>query len=47
MRVVANDGVIFKDRATEAAIIDQTADALDRRGTARAELERPAAEQSV
>jgi hypothetical protein len=47
MRVVANDGVIFKDRATEAAIIDQTADALDRRGTARADLERPAAEQSV
>jgi hypothetical protein len=47
MRVVANNGIIFKDRATEAAIIDQTADALDRRGTARAELERPAAEQSV
>jgi len=47
MRVVANDGMIFKDRATEAAIIDQTADALDRRGTARADLERPAAEQPV
>lgn len=34
MRVVANDGVIFKDRATEAAIIDEAADALDRRATA-------------
>lgn len=34
MRVVASNGVIFKDRATEAAIIDQTADALDHR-TAR------------
>jgi hypothetical protein len=34
MRVVANDGVIFKDRATEAAIIDEAADAIDRRATA-------------
>ncbi len=33
MRVVANSGPIFKDRATEAAIIDEAADALDRRGT--------------
>ena len=47
MRVVANNGIIFKDRATEAAIIDQTADALDRRGTARADLARPTADQSV
>jgi len=35
MRVVANNGVIFKDRATEAAIIDETADALDHRASAR------------
>ena len=33
--VVANNGVIFKDRATEAAIIDETADALDHRASAR------------
>jgi hypothetical protein len=33
MRVVANNGPIFKDRATEAAIIDEAADALDRRTT--------------
>jgi len=33
MRVVANNGPIFKDRATEAAIIDEAADALDRRST--------------
>ncbi|MDE2228525.1 MAG: DUF3568 family protein [Alphaproteobacteria bacterium] len=30
VRVVADNGFIFKDRATEAAIIEQTADALDR-----------------
>ncbi len=35
MRVVANSGPFFKDRATEAAIIDEAADALDRRRTAR------------
>jgi hypothetical protein len=35
MRVVAEDGVIFKDRATEAAIIDEASDALDRRASAR------------
>lgn len=35
MRVVANNGVIFKDRATEAAIIDEAADALDHRARAR------------
>jgi hypothetical protein len=35
IRVVANNGIIFKDRATEAAIIDQTADALDHRAVAR------------
>lgn len=35
MRVVANNGVIFKDRATEAAIIDETADSLDHRTSAR------------
>jgi Protein of unknown function (DUF3568) len=35
MRVVANNGIIFKDRATEAAIIDEAADALDHRGGAR------------
>jgi len=35
MRVVAGSSAIFKDRATEAAIIDQTADVLDRRATAR------------
>ena len=35
MRVVASSNVIFKDRATEAAIIDQTADVLDRRASAR------------
>jgi len=35
MRVVANNGVVFKDRATEAAIIDETADALDHRASAR------------
>ena len=35
MRVVANEEVIFKDRATEAAIIDEAADALDRRAVAR------------
>ncbi len=35
MRVVANEEVIFKDRATEAAIIDEAADALDRRTLAR------------
>jgi Protein of unknown function (DUF3568) len=31
MRVVVADNVIFKDRATEAAVIDQTAEALGRR----------------
>src|SRR5271165_1530085 len=31
MRVVASNGVIFKDRATEAAIIDEAADAIDHR----------------
>ena len=31
MRVVANNGPFFKDRATEAAIIDEAADTLDRR----------------
>lgn len=31
MRVVANNGPFFKDRATEAAIIDEAADSLDRR----------------
>lgn len=35
MRVVAEDGVIFKDRATEAAIIDEASDALDHRMSAR------------
>ena len=35
MRVVAEDGVIFKDRATEAAIIDEAADSLDRHATVR------------
>ena len=35
MRVVANNGIIFKDRATEAAIIDQAADAVDHRAIAR------------
>lgn len=35
MRVVASSNAIFKDRATEAAIIDQAAEALDRRTTAR------------
>lgn len=35
MRVVANNGIIFKDRATEAAIIDEAADMLDRHSTAR------------
>ena len=35
MRVVANNGVIFKDRATEAAIIDETANTLDSRAGAR------------
>jgi hypothetical protein len=35
MRVVASNSAIFKDRATEAAIIDQTADVLDRRASAR------------
>jgi len=35
MRVEANNGVVFKDRATEAAIIDETADALDHRASAR------------
>jgi len=35
MRVVASNGVIFKDRATEAAIIDEAADALDHRASAR------------
>jgi len=35
MRVVASNGVIFKDRATEAAIIDETADSLDHRTSAR------------
>ncbi len=35
MRVVASDNVIFKDRATEVAIIDETADALTRRTSAR------------
>jgi hypothetical protein len=29
MRVVANDGIFFKDRATETEIINQTADAVD------------------
>jgi hypothetical protein len=35
MRVVANNNVIFKDRATEAAIIDEAADMLDHRSSAR------------
>ena len=35
MRVVANNGIIFKDRATEAAIIDEAADMLDRHATAK------------
>jgi hypothetical protein len=35
MRVVANNGIIFKDRATEAAIIDEAADALDRHTVAK------------
>lgn len=35
MRVVANTGPFFKDRATEAAIIDEAADTLDRQGNAR------------
>jgi hypothetical protein len=35
MRVVAEHDVIFKDRATEAAIIDETAGALDRHMSAR------------
>jgi hypothetical protein len=35
MRVVASNGIIFKDRATEAAIIDEAADALDHRASAR------------
>jgi hypothetical protein len=35
MRVVANNGIIFKDRATEATIIEQAADALDRHAVAR------------
>jgi hypothetical protein len=35
MRVVANNGILFKDRATEAAIIDEAADALDHRALAR------------
>ncbi|HYM31385.1 MAG TPA: DUF3568 family protein [Candidatus Cybelea sp.] len=30
MRVVANDGIFFKDRSTETEIITQTSDALDR-----------------
>ncbi len=47
MRVVANNGIIFKDRATEAAIIDETAGALDRRATAQANLEGPAAGRAV
>ena len=32
MRIVVNNGVFFKDRATEAAIIDQVADAIDAQG---------------
>jgi hypothetical protein len=38
VRVVAEDGIIFKDKATEAEIIYQTADALDHpeRTTAKA-----------
>lgn len=47
MRVVANNGIIFKDRATEAAIIDETAGALDRRATAQADPEGPAAGRAV
>jgi hypothetical protein len=35
MRVVANTGPFFKDRATEAAIIDEAADTLDRQGSSR------------
>jgi hypothetical protein len=35
MRVVANNGIVFKDRATEAAIIDEAADALDHRTSTR------------
>jgi hypothetical protein len=35
MRVVATNNVIFKDRATEAAIIDEAADMLDHRSSAR------------
>ena len=35
MRVVASNGIVFKDRATEAAIIDEAADALDHRSSAR------------
>jgi hypothetical protein len=35
MRVVATNSVIFKDRATEAAIIDEAADMLDHRSSAR------------
>lgn len=35
MRVVANTGPFFKDRATEAAIIDEAADTLDRQGGLR------------
>ena len=35
MRVVASNGVIFKDSATELAIIDQTANALDHQHSVR------------
>jgi Protein of unknown function (DUF3568) len=35
MRVVASSSAIFKDRATEAAIIDEAADALDHRTNMR------------
>ena len=35
IRVVANNNVIFKDRATEAAIIDEAADMLDHRSSVR------------
>jgi hypothetical protein len=36
MRVVASDNLIFKDSATEVAIVDQTATALDHLHTASA-----------
>jgi hypothetical protein len=47
IRVVAEDGIFFKDKATEAEIIYQTADALDHPERATAKAKTPAKKPPV